>query len=84
MSTGATLSLENRRILLGVCGSIAAYKAAELIRLLKQAGAEVQVIMTPDATRFITPLTLGTLSGRDVLVDLFRKTQRMPGPNMCI
>ncbi len=71
MSTGATLSLENRRILLGVCGSIAAYKAAELIRLLKQAGAEVQVIMTPDATRFITPLTLGTLSGRDVLVDLF-------------
>ncbi|RMF59739.1 MAG: phosphopantothenoylcysteine decarboxylase, partial [Bacteroidetes bacterium] len=56
--------LEGRRLLLGVTGGIAAYKAALLVRLFKKAGAEVQVLMTPDATRFITPLTLGTLSER--------------------
>ncbi len=58
-------------MLLGVSGSIAAYKAAELVRLLKRAGAEVQVLMTPGAARFITPLTLGTLSEREVLSELF-------------
>lgn len=63
--------LASRKIALGVTGSIAAYKAAELVRLLKKAGAEVQVLMTPDAARFITPLTLGTLSGREVLVEIF-------------
>lgn len=63
--------LSGRRIALGVAGSIAAYKAAELVRLLKKAGAEVQVLMTPDAARFITPLTLGTLSGREVLIEIF-------------
>lgn len=57
--------------MLGVTGSIAAYKAAELIRLCKKAGAEVQVLMTPDAARFITPMTLGTLSERDVLTEIF-------------
>ena len=46
--------LKNKKILLGVCGSIAAYKAAPLVRLLKQAGAEVQVILTESATQFIT------------------------------
>lgn len=66
-----TPSLEGRKIILGVTGGIAAYKAALLVRLLKLAGADVQVLMTPDASRFITPLTLGTLSGRDVLVDIF-------------
>lgn len=60
-----------RRLLLGVTGGIAAYKSAELLRLFKKAGADVQVIMTPDATRFITPLTLGTLSQREVLIDVF-------------
>ncbi len=63
--------LEGRKLLLGVTGSIAAYKAAELIRLCKKAGAEVQVLMTPDAARFVTPLTLGTLSEREVLVEIF-------------
>ena len=63
--------LEGRKLLLGVTGSIAAYKAAELIRLCKKAGAEVQVLMTPDAARFITPLTLGTLSEREVLTEIF-------------
>ncbi|ARA93833.1 phosphopantothenoylcysteine decarboxylase [Rhodothermaceae bacterium RA] len=63
--------LEGRRLLLGVTGGIAAYKAAVLVRLFKKAGAEVQVLMTPDATRFITPLTLGTLSEREVLIEIF-------------
>ena len=48
--------LEGKNIVLGVCGSIAAYKSALLVRLLVKAGAEVQVVMTPDATNFITPL----------------------------
>lgn len=64
-------SLLDRRIVLGVSGSIAAYKSALIVRLLRKAGAEVQVLMTKDATRFISPLTLGTLSGREVLTDLF-------------
>lgn len=59
--------LHGKRILLGVCGSIAAYKAAPLTRLLVKAGAEVQVIMTPSALPFIGPLTLATLSKRPVL-----------------
>lgn len=63
--------LAGRKVLLGVTGSIAAYKAAEIVRLLKKAGAEVQVLMTPDAARFITPLTLGTLSEREVLTGIF-------------
>ena len=61
--------LQNKKIVLGVCGSIAAYKSASLVRLLVKAGAEVQVVMTPDATGFITPLTLSTLSKNPVLVE---------------
>ena len=63
--------LEGKKIIIGVCGSIAAYKSATLIRLLVKAGATVQVVMTPDATNFITPLTLSTLSKRPVLVSYF-------------
>lgn len=59
--------LQGKRILLGVTGSIAAYKAAHLTRLLIKEGAEVQVIMTASALDFITPLTLATLSKRPVL-----------------
>src|ERR1700761_8105415 len=58
--------LQNKNIVLGICGSIAAYKSALLVRLLIKAGANVQVVMTPDATNFITPLTLSTLSKRPV------------------
>jgi len=61
--------LEGKKIILGICGSIAAYKSASLIRLLVKAGAEVQVVMTPDSTNFITPLTLSTLSKNPVLVE---------------
>lgn len=63
--------LRGKKIVLGVSGSIAAYKAALLVRLLVKEGAEVQVIMTPSAKEFITPLTLSTLSGRPVLCDFF-------------
>ena len=63
--------LEGKKIVLGVCGSIAAYKAATLVRLLVKAGAQVQVIMTADAVSFITPLTLATLSKKPVLVKYF-------------
>jgi len=63
--------LEGKNIVLGICGSIAAYKSALLVRLLVKSGANVQVVMTPDATSFITPLTLSTLSKKPVLVDYF-------------
>jgi phosphopantothenoylcysteine decarboxylase/phosphopantothenate--cysteine ligase len=63
--------LTGKKIILGVCGSIASYKAAHLVRLLLKAGSEVQVVMTKDALSFITPLTLATLSKKPVLVDYF-------------
>ena len=59
--------LRGKKILLGVCGSIAAYKAALIVRLLVKSGAEVRVIMTASALDFITPLTLATLSKNPVL-----------------
>lgn len=62
---------KNKNILLGVCGGIAAYKSALLIRLLIQAGAHVKVVMTQDATHFITPLTLSTLSKNPVQLNYF-------------
>ena len=61
--------LHNKRILLGITGSIAAYKAALLARELQRRGAEVRVVMTPAATEFITPLTLATLTGHPVSSD---------------
>jgi len=64
------LSLTNKRILLGITGGIAAYKCAELTRLLIKAGAEVRVGMTRAATQFITPLTMQALSGQRVHLDL--------------
>ncbi len=64
-------TLSGRKLLLGVSGSIAAYKSAEIVRQLKKAGADVQVIMTSDANRFIPALTLSTLSGKKTLVDIF-------------
>jgi len=62
--------LKGRRVVLGVTGSIAAYKSAFLVRELVKAGAEVRVVMTPGAREFITPLTLGTLSGNPVHSEL--------------
>ena len=71
MATVASRPLEGRHILLGITGSIAAYKAAMLCRLLKREGAEVQVVMTALAKQFITPLTMATLSRRPILVEFF-------------
>ncbi|MDF1828216.1 MAG: bifunctional phosphopantothenoylcysteine decarboxylase/phosphopantothenate--cysteine ligase CoaBC [Legionellaceae bacterium] len=62
---------KNKRILLGICGGIAAYKSTQLVRELKQLGAEVQVVMTASAEAFVTPMTLQALSGRAVRTALF-------------
>ena len=67
--------LKGRKILLGVTGSIAAYKSAFLIRLLVKSGAEVRVVMTPSARDFISPLTLGTLSRNEVLCEMFNDSR---------
>ena len=64
------LSLSNKQIILGVTGGIAAYKAAELCRLLIKAGADVRVVMTPSAAEFITSLTFQALSGNRVHIEL--------------
>ena len=65
--------LRNKKVLLGVSGSIAAYKAATLTRLLIKAGAFVKIVMTKDAASFITPLTLATLSKNPVSIEYFKK-----------
>ncbi|HEX2650326.1 MAG TPA: bifunctional phosphopantothenoylcysteine decarboxylase/phosphopantothenate--cysteine ligase CoaBC [Burkholderiales bacterium] len=65
------MTLKGKTILLGLTGGIAAYKAAELTRLLVKAGADVRVVMTEAATRFITPVTLQALSGQAVWTDLW-------------
>ena len=67
--------LAGKKILLGVTGGIAAYKCAELLRLLKKAGADVVVSMTDAATRFVTPLTFQALSGHPVAVDAWNPDQ---------
>lgn len=64
--------LKEKKILLGVCGSIAAYKSALLVRLLVKEGAHVKVVMTPAARDFITPLTLSTLSKNPVLTEFIK------------
>jgi len=66
--------LKDRRIVLGVTGGIAAYKAAELLRELVRRGADVRVVMTDHARQFVTPLTFETLSGHPVATDLFSLT----------
>ena len=65
------LPLPGRRVVLGVTGSISAYKAADLCSKLRQAGADVEVVMTPAAAQFVTPLTFQSLTGRAVVIDMF-------------
>lgn len=65
------MSLKDKNIVIGICGGIAAYKITMLTRLLVKAGAEVQIIMTPAAKEFVTPLTLATLSKNEVYSDYF-------------
>lgn len=69
------MRLAGKRILLGVSGSISAYKSADLVRLLVKEGAEVKVVMTPSAGDFITPLTLSTLSGNPVPLHMISSDQ---------
>jgi phosphopantothenoylcysteine decarboxylase/phosphopantothenate--cysteine ligase len=63
--------LENRHIVVGICGGIAAFKAAGLVSQLRQRGADVHCIMTEHAAKLVTPITFGELSGNDVTVDMF-------------
>ena len=63
--------LKGKHIIVGITGSIAAYKAASLVRLLVKEGAEVKVVMTELAKQFITPLTLATLSKHPVMVEFY-------------
>ncbi len=60
-----------KKIVLGVTGSIAAYKAADIIRRFQEQNCDVTVVMTKEAAQFVTPLTLATLSGKDVYSDMF-------------
>ncbi len=68
--------LQDKKILLGVSGGIAVYKAVELLRLLVKEGAEVSVVMTKNAERFVTPLTFETLSSNPVRTDMFSMSER--------
>jgi phosphopantothenoylcysteine decarboxylase/phosphopantothenate--cysteine ligase len=70
--------MQGKHILLGVTGGIAAYKTAFLVRELVKAEAEVQVVMTPAAAEFITPLTLSVLSRREVIIEMFPPTPETP------
>lgn len=63
--------LKGKNIILGISGGIAAYKSVTLLRLLVKAGAEVQVVITPNGKEFITPVTLSSLSGRPVVSEFF-------------
>jgi phosphopantothenoylcysteine decarboxylase/phosphopantothenate--cysteine ligase len=65
--------LSGKRIVAGICGGIAAYKAAHIVSKLAQAGAEVRVIMTRAARHFVTPMTFETLSHHKVLTDLWEE-----------
>ncbi|MBD5226214.1 MAG: bifunctional phosphopantothenoylcysteine decarboxylase/phosphopantothenate--cysteine ligase CoaBC [Bacteroidales bacterium] len=65
------MKLSGKHIVIGITGGIAAYKSANLVRLFVKSGAEVQVIMTPHAKEFITPVTLSTLSGKPVISEFF-------------
>ena len=67
--------LRNKKILIGVCGSIAAYKSAVLIREFIKEGAEVKVVMTASASSFISPLTLSTLSKHPVFIEFEKNEQ---------
>ena len=70
--------LAGRRILVGVCGGIAAYKSCEFLRMLQREGAEVRVVLTPAAAQFVTPLTFSALSGAPVPVDAFPEADGTP------
>jgi len=67
------MSLKGKRVLIGITGSIAAFKSVNLLRLLMKEGAEVKVILTPFAEKFVTKGTLAALSGNPVVTDFFKE-----------
>ena len=71
------MALAGRRVLVGVCGSIAAYKSAEVVRLLIRSGAEVRAVMTPSAATFLGPATLAALTTSPVHTDVFDQPERV-------
>ena len=71
---GPGLPLSGRRVLLGVTGGVAAYKSVLLLRLMTEAGADVRIVMTPSATRFVGPDTFAALSHHPVHSDVFDRT----------
>lgn len=75
-------SLVNKKIVLGISGSIAAYKSVDWIRLLREEGAEVTTVMTAAGTRFVTPLTLAALSGQKVYYDMFDNSTAFDIPHI--
>jgi phosphopantothenoylcysteine decarboxylase/phosphopantothenate--cysteine ligase len=70
------------KVALGVCGGIAAYKSAEIVRLLQDRGIRVQVVMTEAAQQFIRPLTFAALSGEKVITSMFGASDSAPDPNL--
>ena len=70
------------KVALGVCGGIAAYKSAEIVRLLQDRGIRVQVIMTEAAQQFIRPLTFAALSGEKVITSMFGASDSAPDANL--
>ncbi len=73
-----------RNIVVGVTGGIAAYKAAELVSQLRQRGADLTVVMTPAATRFVQPLTFAVLTARPVITDLFARPDRYEADHVAL
>lgn len=74
----STMTLGGKHLVLGVTGSIAAYKAVGVLRAVRDQGASVSVVMTRGATKFMTPLTFEVLSGHRVITDLFEAHETMP------
>ena len=84
MATRPGAALAGRTVVVGVCGSIAAYKAAAVVRLLVTAGADVYVIMTPAATRFIGPVALRALSHHPVITDMWAPDSPWDEPHVAL
>src|SRR3989337_4435567 len=78
------MGLAGRKIILGVTGSIAAYKSAYLLRRLVEHGADVTVVMTPEAAKFVAPLTFQVLSGNPVFTDMFEHSHGGEIPHLYI
>src|SRR6185437_14651594 len=76
-----TDSNKRPRVVVGVCGGVAAYKAAELVRALQQRGCEVRVAMTRAAEEFVQPLTFSSLTGRKVITSLWGETSLSSHPS---